>query len=105
MTHSHPDLKQHLKEIFGFSSFNPNQEKIIQTVLDKKDCLAVLPTGSGKSLCYQLPAIISNGLAIVISPLISLMKDQVLQINELGPYAVLLNSGLSKKNMDKTCPD
>ncbi len=91
------NLNAHLKEIFGFSSFNPYQEKIIETVLKKKNCLAVLPTGSGKSLCYQLPAIISKGLTIVISPLISLMKDQVMQINELGPYAVLLNSTLTKK--------
>jgi ATP-dependent DNA helicase RecQ len=91
------DLDYCLKDIFGFDSFNPYQKKIIETVLDKKDCLAVLPTGSGKSLCYQLPAIISKGLTIVISPLISLMKDQVMQINELGPYAVLLNSTLTQK--------
>lgn len=101
MTSENIDLGRHLKKIFGFSSFNPNQEEIIKTVLAKKDCLAVLPTGSGKSLCYQLPAIISSGLTIVISPLISLMKDQVMQINELGPYAVLLNSALSKKKYRK----
>ncbi|MBT3388275.1 MAG: DNA helicase RecQ [Desulfobacula sp.] len=95
------NLDRHLQDIFGFISFNPYQEEIIKTVLDKKDCLAVLPTGSGKSLCYQLPAIISKGLAIVISPLISLMKDQVMQINELGPYAVLLNSTLSQKKYAK----
>lgn len=97
MTADNLDLHLHLKEIFGFSSFNPFQEDIIKVVLEKKDCIAVLPTGSGKSLCYQLPAIISDGLTIVISPLISLMKDQVMQINELGPYAVLLNSALSQK--------
>ncbi len=101
MTVDNMDLHHHLKEIFGFSSFNPFQEEIIKTVLDKKDCLAVLPTGSGKSLCYQLPAIISKGVTIVISPLISLMKDQVMQINELGPFAILLNSALTRKQYNE----
>ncbi|RLE23609.1 MAG: DNA helicase RecQ, partial [Acidobacteria bacterium] len=92
-------LDSKLREIFGYTSFNPHQREIIKTIRSGRDCLAILPTGSGKSLCYQLPAILSDDkLAIVVSPLISLMKDQVLQLNQLGEYAVLLNSSLSRED-------
>jgi ATP-dependent DNA helicase RecQ len=84
-----------LKRVFGFDEFRSLQEKVIQNVLNKKDTLVIMPTGSGKSLCYQIPALLFNGLTIVVSPLISLMKDQVEQLRELGVPTVMLNSSLS----------
>jgi ATP-dependent DNA helicase RecQ len=84
-----------LKRVFGFDAFRSLQEKVIQNVLNKKDTLVIMPTGSGKSLCYQIPALLFNGLTIVVSPLISLMKDQVEQLRELGVPTVMLNSSLS----------
>ncbi|MFH1728889.1 MAG: DNA helicase RecQ [Pseudomonadota bacterium] len=87
--------KNTLKNVFGYDEFRPLQEKIIRNVLERKDALAIMPTGSGKSLCYQIPAIIFDGLTIVISPLISLMKDQVEALNQVGVEAVVLNSSLS----------
>jgi len=87
--------KKILNEVFGYRSFLPLQEEIIKSLLERKDTLVVLPTGGGKSLCYQLPALIFEGITIVISPLISLMKDQVSQLSELDFPAVLLNSQLS----------
>ncbi len=84
-----------LKKTFGYEEFHPLQEKIINNVLNKRDTLAIMPTGSGKSICYQIPSQIFEGITIVISPLISLMKDQVEQMNQIGIDAVLLNSSLS----------
>ncbi|MCP5101148.1 MAG: RecQ family ATP-dependent DNA helicase, partial [Chloroflexi bacterium] len=84
-----------LKETFGFDEFRPLQETIIKNVLQKKDSLAIMPTGSGKSLCYQLPALLFPGLTVVVSPLISLMQDQVDQLRDLGITAVFLNSTLT----------
>ena len=83
-----------LRDVFGFQSFRPNQEAIISNILEKRDVFAVMPTGGGKSLCYQLPATILPGTAIVVSPLISLMKDQVDAALENGISAALLNSSL-----------
>jgi ATP-dependent DNA helicase RecQ len=84
-----------LKRVFGYDEFRPLQEEIIANVLAKRDSLAVMPTGSGKSLCYQLPALLFPGLTVVVSPLISLMEDQVMQLRELGVAAAYLNSSLA----------
>jgi ATP-dependent DNA helicase RecQ len=84
-----------LKQVFGYDEFRPLQADIIQNVLAKKDCVAVMPTGSGKSLCYQLPALLFPGLTVVVSPLISLMEDQVSALHELGVPATFLNSTLT----------
>lgn len=83
-----------LKSVFGYERFLSLQEEVIEHVLRRKDCLVVMPTGGGKSLCYQLPALMFEGLTIVVSPLISLMKDQVEQLRELGAPVALLNSSL-----------
>src|SRR5512133_3407968 len=84
-----------LKSVFGYDQFKPLQRNVIENVLNKRDTLAIMPTGGGKSLCYQLPALISSGLTVVVSPLIALMKDQVEQLRQLGIPALFLNSSLT----------
>jgi ATP-dependent DNA helicase RecQ len=81
-----------LASVYGFSAFRPGQEEILAATLEGRDVLAVMPTGSGKSLCFQLPPIVRNGLTLVVSPLIALMRDQVAQLRELGVEAATLNS-------------
>ncbi len=92
-----------LKTVFGYNSFRPMQREIIQNVLDGRDTLAVLPTGGGKSLCYQIPALLLKGLTVVVSPLIALMQDQVSQLETLGVPAVFLNSSLDWGSYRETC--
>ena len=89
-----PDLRALLKQYFGFATFRPLQEEIIRDALAGKDVLALLPTGGGKSLCFQLPALARDGLTVVVSPLIALMKDQVDALTASGVPATFLNSSL-----------
>jgi ATP-dependent DNA helicase RecQ len=95
----HSAVHDILRTVFGFESFRPNQETIINNILKRQDVFAVMPTGGGKSLCYQLPALLLEGTAVVISPLISLMKDQVDAARENGIAAVFMNSSLDQREM------
>ena len=95
MSTGHAPLLPTLKQVFGFSSFRPLQEPIIRDALSGRDVIAVLPTGGGKSLCFQLPALVRPGLTVVVSPLIALMKDQVDALQAAGVAATFLNSSLA----------
>jgi ATP-dependent DNA helicase RecQ len=93
------DPRQALKHHFGFDAFRPHQERIVADVLDGRDVFALLPTGGGKSLCFQLPAVMSDGLTVVVSPLIALMKDQVDALTAAGIPATFLNSSLTASDV------
>ncbi len=90
-----------LKRYFGYDSFRPGQEDIIQSILSGRDALAIMPTGAGKSICYQVPALLLPGITLVISPLISLMQDQVKSLNEAGIHAAFINSSLTEAQISK----
>jgi len=98
---STPELLSALKKYFGYTSFRPNQQEIISDVLAGRDTFALLPTGGGKSLCFQLPAVLNPSLTVVVSPLIALMKDQVDQLTASGVFATCLNSSLPAEESRK----
>ena len=90
-----------LRDIFGFDEFRPGQEEIVDDLLTNRHVLAVMPTGSGKSLCYQVPALVKGGLTIVVSPLVALMQDQVAALKFAGVAAETINSSASREaNVD-----
>ena len=91
------DVSLLLRDRFGFREFRPAQKQVIDRVMAGENALAVMPTGSGKSLCYQLPALALPGVTLVVSPLIALMKDQVDQLNRLGLPATVINSTVSRE--------
>ena len=94
-----------LRHTFGYPEFRPLQADIIHNALNRRDTLAIMPTGSGKSLCYQIPALLFDGLTVVVSPLISLMQDQVMQLHALGVSAAYLNSSLDYATYGQTVQD
>ncbi len=94
------DPRDALKRYFGYDSFRDGQEPVVNAILSGRDTLAVMPTGSGKSICYQVPALTKRGVAIVVSPLISLMKDQVQSLKQSGVPAAYLNSSLTERQME-----
>ena len=95
------ELRNKLKEVFGYDNFRGTQEAIINNIMEGKNTFVIMPTGAGKSLCYQLPALMKDGTAIVISPLIALMKNQVDQLVAFGVNAQFLNSTLNKTEIAK----
>ena len=102
------NLHTELKKYFGFNNFKGLQESVIKSLLDKNDTFVIMPTGGGKSLCYQLPALINEGTAIVVSPLIALMKNQVDSLRFISnetSVAHVLNSSLNKTEIDKVKMD
>lgn len=96
------NAKNLLKKYFGYDSFRAGQDDIIKHILNGEDCLAIMPTGAGKSICYQIPAMLLPGITLVISPLISLMKDQVDSLNQVGIPATYINSLLSNSEYSQT---
>ena len=107
-TRTEYNLKESLQEFFGFDTFKGNQEEIIQTLLDGRDTFVIMPTGGGKSLCYQLPALLSEGTALIISPLIALMKNQVDLVRNYSSndnLAHFLNSSLNKSQIKQVRED
>ena len=89
-----------LKKYWGYDSFRPMQEDIVRTALEGRDVLAILPTGGGKSVCFQVPGLMRDGIAIVVTPLIALMKDQVQNLNDRGIRALCINAGMNRREVD-----
>ena len=96
------DVQDILKRYWGYDEFRPLQKDIIESVISGKDALAILPTGGGKSICFQVPALAKDGLCIVISPLIALMKDQVDNLKKRDIPALLIHSGMKKQDVIRT---
>ena len=94
-----------LEDVFGFSSFRPGQEEIINHLMEKKKLLAVMPTGAGKSLCFQLPALLFENQTIVVSPLLALMDDQVMGLKDLGVKAERVHSGMAMTEREQVWED
>ena len=92
--------KETLKTYWGYDSFRPMQEEIIQNALDGRDVLAILPTGGGKSVCFQVPALMKDGIALVVTPLIALMKDQVQNLKSRGIRAIAIHAGMNRREVD-----
>lgn len=93
--------RQILQKFYGYEYFRPGQKKVVESLLNKNDTVAIMPTGAGKSICFQIPALLFEGVTLVISPLISLMKDQVDSLRQLGIAAVYINSSVSKAQLYK----
>ena len=93
------NINQTLKHYFGYDSLRKGQSELIEGILQGKDVLGIMPTGAGKSLCYQLPALMLEGTTIVVSPLISLMSDQVKALNQAGVHAAYINSSLTENQI------
>ncbi|GHU95473.1 hypothetical protein FACS1894208_08330 [Clostridia bacterium] len=89
-----------LRQYYGYSEFRQGQSETIAAILNDRDCLAVMPTGAGKSLCYQVPALLFDGVTLVVSPLISLMRDQVMALKENGVAAAYINSSLTARQSE-----
>ena len=98
---SDPDLLTPLKRYWGYDGFRPLQERIVRSLLEGRDVAVVMPTGGGKSLCYQLPALITGRTAVVISPLIALMQDQAAQLDQMGIPAAVLNSSVTPEEQNQ----
>lgn len=97
--------RQILQKFYGYEDFRPGQKKVVESLLNKNDTVAIMPTGAGKSICFQIPASLFEGVTLVISPLISLMKDQVDSLRQLGIAAVYINSSVSKAQLYKDLQD
>src|SRR5271167_2598501 len=95
------DLAQFLHRIFGFTTFRPGQEAVVRDTLAGRDVLALMPTGGGKSLCFQLPAMLQSGVTLVVSPLIALMQDQVRLLEDNGIAASFINSSLDPAEVSR----
>ena len=93
------DAKSTLKHYFGYDFFRGGQEEVVNAILEGRDVLAIMPTGAGKSICYQIPALMLDGITIVVSPLISLMQDQVKALNKAGVHAAYINSSLTESQI------
>ena len=97
--------RQVLQKFYGYEDFRPGQRKVVESLLNRNDTVAIMPTGAGKSICFQIPALLFEGVTLVISPLISLMKDQVDSLRQLGIAAVYINSSVSKAQLYKDLQD
>ena len=93
------NLLETLKHYFGYDSLRPGQKELMDGILQGKDVLGIMPTGAGKSLCYQVPALMLEGITLVVSPLISLMSDQVKALNQAGVHAAYINSSLTENQI------